>query len=97
MRGEKETRSTIKRLGSDTSLMEIADPLGALALLTTAVGADVAEAVPAELRAVTRTRSVVPSSADVSVYVFAVAPLMLEQLPPVRSQRRHWYVNVSGC
>jgi hypothetical protein len=31
MRGEKEARSTTKRLGSDTSLMEIAEPLGAFA------------------------------------------------------------------
>ena len=82
------TRSTSRRLGSETSLIEIAEPAGASALLTTAVGAEVADAVPAEFRAVTRIRSVVPSSAEVSVYVLLVAPLMSEQLAPVRSQRR---------
>ena len=78
-------------------MTEIADPEGASALATTAVGADVAEAVPALLRAVTRTRSVVPSSADVRTYVFAAAPLMSAQLEPLRSQRRQWYANVIGA
>src|SRR5918994_5266436 len=90
-------RSTNSRFGNDTSLIEIVEPLGASALATTPVGAEVAEAAPAALRAVTRTRSVVPSSAAVRTYVFPVAPLMSEQLPPVRSQRRHWYENVIGC
>src|SRR5918994_707499 len=83
-------RSTNSRFGNDTSLIEIVEPLGASALATTPVGAEVAEAAPAALRAVTRTRSVVLSSAAVRIYVFPVAPLMSEQLPPVRSQRRHW-------
>ena len=82
-------RSTKRRFGSATSLIRIVAPPGASALAMTAVGADVAEAVPALLRAVTRTRSVVPSSAAVRTYVFDVAPLMLEQLPPLPSQRRH--------
>src|SRR5919201_3786329 len=87
----------ISRFGRDTSVIEIVEPLGASALPTTLVGADVAEVAPAVLRAVTRTRTVLPSSAVVRTYVFPVAPLMFEQLPPVRSQRRHWYENVSGC
>jgi hypothetical protein len=88
--GRNCKRSTSSRFGSDTSVMEIVDPAGASALLTTDVGAEVAEAVPAELRAVTRARSVLPSSTEVSVYVFDVAPLMSEQLAPVWSQRRQW-------
>ena len=87
--GRNCTRSMSRRLGSATSLIEIVEPHGASALLTTAVGAELADAVPAEFRAVSRTRSVVPSSAEVSVYVLLVAPLMSEQLAPVRSQRRH--------
>lgn len=82
-------RSTKRRFGSVTSLIWMVAPPGASALLTTAVGAEVAEAVPAEFRALTRTRSAVPSSAEVNVYVLLVAPLMSEQLAPVRSQRRH--------
>ena len=31
------------------------------------------------------------------MYVFVVVPLMSEQFAPLASQRRHWYVNVSGC
>jgi hypothetical protein len=56
----------------------------------TAVGAELAPPVPALFRAVTRTRSVVPMSTAFSAYVFCVAPLIEEQLPPVWSQRRHW-------
>src|ERR671939_1091859 len=88
--GLKRTRSTSSRFGSDTSATETLAPPGASALPTTPVGADVADVVPAEFRAVTRTRRVLSRSADVSVYVFDVAPLMFEQLPPVVSHRRHW-------
>jgi len=63
---------------------------------TTAVGTEVAWVEPSALRAVTRTRSVLLRSGDESSYVFPVAPLMLEQLPPVRLHRRHWYANVIG-
>jgi hypothetical protein len=45
---------------------------------------------PAELVARTRTRSVLPTSTDVSVCGFFVAPLMFAQLPPLELQRRHW-------
>jgi hypothetical protein len=31
------------------------------------------------------------------MYVFLVAPLIAEQLPPLRSQRRHEKANVVGC
>ena len=69
-------RSIKRRLGSATSLIGMVAPPGASALAMTAVGADVAKAVPALLRAVTCTRSVVPSSAEVRMYVLPVAPLM---------------------
>ena len=35
-----------------------------------------------------------PASADCSVYVFAVAPVIAAQALPCASQRCHWYVNV---
>ena len=57
--------------------------------LTTAVGADVAEADPAELLAVTSTRIVEPTSALTTPYVLLVAPAMSTQLPPPLSHRRH--------
>ena len=79
----------ISRFGNDTSLIETADPTGASALLTTAVGVDVADCDPRLFFAVTRTRRVFPMSADVGTYVLFVAPLMSEQLAPVESQRRH--------
>jgi hypothetical protein len=64
-------------------LTEIAAPLGAPAFCTTAEGADVDVLDPAVFVAVTRTRSVLPTSTDFSVYVLFVAPLIDEQLPPV--------------
>ena len=58
--------------------------------VTTAVGTDVADVAPAEFFAVTLTRSVLPASTDFSAYVWPLAPLMPEQLPPILLQRRHW-------
>jgi hypothetical protein len=49
----------------------------------------VAELEPAELLAVTATRTVDATSAETSVYVCAVAPEMPEQLAPAESQRCH--------
>ena len=60
------------------------------AAATTAVGTDVAEFEPSLFLPVTRTRSVLPESTAFRSYVFAVAPLIDEQLPPFASQRRHW-------
>src|SRR3954447_1997810 len=107
--GETSCRSSRRRAGELSCATLITPvPLGQPLLLggvvvvvdgrgaTTAVGTDVATAVPSALCAVTRTRSVLLRSGDESSYVFPVAPLMFEQLPPVRLQRRHWYVNVIG-
>ena len=47
----------MSRFGSETSLIEIVWPLGTPAFETGAVGVDVDERAPSELRAVTRTRS----------------------------------------
>ena len=58
---------------------------------TTPVWAESADAEPATFEAVTRTRTVWPWSAVTSVYELAVAVLMLAQLAPAVSQRRHWY------
>jgi hypothetical protein len=58
--------------------------------VTTAVGTDVSALEPAPFVARTRTRRVLPTSADVRVYALLVAPMMFEQLPPFESQRRHW-------
>ena len=56
--------------------------------VTTALGGEVAGAeLPASLVAMTTTRSVLPTSASLSVYVPVVAPLMAAQLAPLESQR----------
>ena len=62
---------------------------GGVAPVTTAVAADVADAEPAELVAVTVTRSVSPTSPEPSAYEAAVAPETDPQLPPDVSQRAH--------
>jgi hypothetical protein len=69
---------------------------GAAGAVTRADGADSACAEPSPFFAVTRTRTVLPRSADFSVYVDLFAPPMLEQLPPFGPQRRHWYEKVIG-
>ena len=56
---------------------------------TRAVTADGARADPAVLAAVTTTRSVLPSSAAVTVYDAAVAPAIGWQPVPVAEQRSH--------
>ena len=55
---------------------------GCGAAFTTAVGTDVEVAEPALFVAVSRTRSVLPTSTCFSAYVEPVAPEMLEQLAP---------------
>jgi hypothetical protein len=94
--GLNDNPSMSSRFGSDTSLIEMVVPLGASAFATTAVGTDVDDAAPRTFLAVTRTRSVLPPSDDVSAYVRAVAPPISAQLPPVASQRRHRYEKVCG-
>ena len=63
---------------------------GADAALTTAVCWELAVWLPALFVAVTWARIVEPTSAEVSVRVFDVAPGMSTQPFPVVSQRRHW-------
>ena len=53
--------------------------------------------LPSLFLAVTRMRTVLPTSGFFSVYVCLVAPPMFAQLFPCSSQRRHWYLNVIGC
>ena len=60
---------------------------GLPAATTTAVAADCAVLEPSELLAVTRNRSVWPSSAAVSWYCVPVAPLIASQPPPLLEQR----------
>jgi hypothetical protein len=60
---------------------------GAAACWITAVGTEVEELPPSELAAVTRRRSVAPTSAEVNRYEPERAPLIEEQLLPFRSQR----------
>ena len=63
---------------------------GAAGATTTALCSETAWAEPAELVAVTWTRSVWPTSPATSVYVALVAPPTLTQSPPADEQRRHW-------
>src|SRR5262245_60629001 len=64
---------------------------------TTAVAAETAVFEPSLLDALTRTRSVSPTSADVTTRVFVSAPMIAEQLPPLVSQRSHWNAKLIGC
>jgi hypothetical protein len=87
--------STVSRSGEATLAIGTgafpAQPVGAGAVATriTAVGTDVAFADPSLFVAVTRTRSVLPTSTRRSRYVLAVAELILEHAPPFVSQRSH--------
>jgi len=56
---------------------------------TAAVGAEDARAVPATFVAVTATRRVPPTSAEVAPYVLCVAPGMSAHPDPSAPQRRH--------
>jgi hypothetical protein len=67
-------------LGGDVSL-------GAASTID--VGAEVAALEPVLFEAVTPTRSVLPTSSSISVYVLLFAPGITTQLPPVLSQRSH--------
>jgi hypothetical protein len=71
---------------ADTENVTVTDDEPAV---TTAVGADAADADPPPFDAVTLTRMVDPTSTDVSMYVCAVAGRMSTQFPPEESQRRH--------
>ena len=61
------------------------------AVATTAVRADDAVVEPTLFDAVTATRNVESTSADVRVYVCEAAGTMSTQFWPAVSQRRHWY------
>ena len=82
--GDTWKRSTSRRAGGVSWPMLIGPlPLGQPvtgASVMTAVGADVSVSSPIALRAVTRTRSVLPTSACLATYVLAVAPLIDEHL-----------------
>src|SRR5215208_1214695 len=75
--------------GGGVGVVVVVVVVGALSA-TTAVGVDVRAVDPSALVAVTRTRSVLPSSGFLSVYVFSLAPPIAAQLPPSLSQRCHW-------
>jgi hypothetical protein len=60
------------------------------------VGSVTADAEPASLRAVTITRSRLPTSSGVGTYWSAVAPSMSVQSPPSASHRCHWNVRRIG-
>jgi hypothetical protein len=62
------------------------------AAVTTCVGRESADAPPALFEAVTRTRSVDPTSPVRTVYVAAVSDPMSAQLAPELEHLRHWYV-----
>jgi len=60
---------------------------GGGAAATTAVAADVAVVLPPEFVAVTPNRSVLWTSAEVSLYAVPLAPMIEAQDPPFLSQR----------
>jgi hypothetical protein len=55
-----------------------------------------ADRVPLSFLAVTRTRSVRPTSFCVTTYWLSVAPLISPQFPPLASQRSQRNTNVIG-
>ena len=59
----------------------------AAARRTTAVGSEIAVALPSEFEATTRKRSVEPTSTELRTYVAEETPSIVAQLPPIRSQR----------
>jgi hypothetical protein len=69
---------------------------GACAAATTDVRPEIAAAAPAEFVAVTDTRSVWPTSAEATTYVWLVAFRIGEQFAAALSQRVHWYENTIG-
>src|SRR4029453_12836442 len=72
--------------------LSAADPPGS----RTPVGPDAAVREPPEFRPVTSTRTERLTSDDVTTYVRFVAPEMLEELPPLASQRCHCQPNEIG-
>jgi len=64
----------------------VAGGLGA----TAGVAAELADAEPPALLAVTTIRTVAPTSAAPSRKLVAVAPATSAQFAPLASQRRHW-------
>src|SRR5262245_17825168 len=63
---------------------------------TAAVCPDGIAAEPATFDAVTRTRSVEPTSDSTGVYPLDVAPMIRAHVPPAESQRSHWYEKPRG-
>jgi malate dehydrogenase (oxaloacetate-decarboxylating) len=70
--------------------------VGPFAPLTGSVAAEVADALPSALAAVTVTRRAWPTSALPTEYVCEVAPLMSPHERPSDAHRCHWYVNEVG-
>src|SRR5262249_44036869 len=64
--------------------------------MISAVGSVRAPAVPSAFVANTATRSRLPTSLDLTVYVCVLVPAMFSQLAPVGSQSCHLYANDVG-
>ena len=60
------------------------------------LGCEFAVSLPSALDAVTSTRTVLPTSAEVSLYDFDVAPAMSAHAAPLLEQRCHWYAYAVG-
>jgi hypothetical protein len=88
------TWSMSRRSGGFTAVTGTV-PVGGPAV-TLLVAAESAVPSPAAFRAVTRTRSVLPTSAERTTYVRLIAPVMSAHCWPPVLQRRHWYVNAIG-
>ena len=73
-----------------TPLIAGAIVLAGPSLTTTAVGRLVSVALPSGLEAVTRRRTIAPTSALASAYVVWSAPAMLCHVVPLSLERCHW-------
>src|SRR5690242_15760526 len=93
--GEYVILSTTSRSGRLTLLIDWHWPAGGPLPVTTEVAFEIAADEPTLFDAVTRTRSVCPTSAAPSVYVCAVTGVPA-QSPPLASQRRQRYESWIG-
>jgi hypothetical protein len=94
---DQDPLETVSVLPTASEPATVGGAVFAGALVTTAVGADDSDALPALFVAVTTTRIVWPASAAPTAYVCAFAPEIGEHAPPVESQRRHANAYVIGA
>lgn len=92
-RATAQVAATLAPYGRGLCVRELALPATAW---TAAVRWDAAELDPPAFDAVTVTSSVRPTSLPPTLYDLEVAPAIALHSPPLRLQRRHWYLKCAG-